>query len=262
MNETKDKPVIRTKFTEKDQFHVRPIKEDEQFTFSCYPGVSCFNECCHDIDVILTPFDIVRMKNRLGIRSDEFLARYVLLQKFKDTDLPLAKLNMIEGNKCPFVRPEGCSVYENRPVVCRNYPMGIATQNPIEGESDDPYFIIEEDMCKGHFEQKKWTIPQWKNNQGASDLDELNKPWLEMVARLKSLTLKDDQDQKINIFIMVSYDLDAFRSFVFNSSFLTRFNVDDDTIARIESDDEKLLKFGFEWLRFVLFAEGSMKPAG
>jgi len=69
-----------------------------------------------------------------------------------------------------------------------------------------------------------------------------------------------DQDQKMNIFIMVSYDLDAFRSFVFNSSFLTRFEISTNVVNKIKSEDEELLKFGFDWLKFALFAEGPIHP--
>jgi hypothetical protein len=59
---------------------------------------------------------------------------------------------------------------------------------------------------------------------------------------------------------MVSYDLDSFRSFVFNSSFLTRFDINHEIVNKIESNDEELLKFGFDWLKFALFAEGPIHP--
>jgi hypothetical protein len=123
-----------------------------------------------------------------------------------------------------------------------------------------PILLLKKKMCKGHFEKEKWTITEYKNNQGAAELDQQNQPWLEIVARLKSLKISSDQDQKMNVFIMVSYDLDSFRSFVFNSSFLTRFDINQETVNKIESNDEELLKFGFDWLKFVLFAEGPIHP--
>ncbi|HKJ01944.1 MAG TPA: hypothetical protein VJ997_05800, partial [Longimicrobiales bacterium] len=51
---------------------------DDPFNFACHPGVSCFNCCCHDVNVFLTPYDVMRLKNRLGIKSGEFLDRYTL----------------------------------------------------------------------------------------------------------------------------------------------------------------------------------------
>jgi hypothetical protein len=163
-------------------------------------------------------------------------------------------------NACVFLNDKGCSIYENRPTVCRNYPTGLATQNPQEGQGSHPYFIIEEEMCKGHAEKKRWTIAEWKDNQGSTELDELNKSWLEIVARLKSLTIKDDQDQKMNTFVLVSFDQDTFRDFVFKSSFLKRFEVSQSTAELIRVDDEELLKFGIKWLEYALFAEGPVRP--
>ncbi len=244
----------------KEEFHLRPIADDGTFKFSCHPGISCFNRCCREIDVLLTPFDVLRMKQKLGIRSDEFLKKYTELQNYKDSEMPLLKLKMVDGKRCSFLSESGCMVYDSRPVVCRNYPTGLATQNPLEGHSSNPYFVIEEDMCKGHFEGQEWTISEWKKNQGAIELDELNKPWLQIVARLKSLTLKNDKDQKMNIFIMTSFDLDTFRSFVFDSSFLSRFEISKDMAEKIKDDEDELLNFGFKWLEYALFAEGPIRP--
>jgi len=246
----------------KKEFDLKPIAEDVKFAFECHPGVSCFNECCHDIDVILTPFDVLRMKNRLGIKSDEFLKKYTQLQTVKDSDIPLLKLRIKDetNNKCVFLEEAGCSIYDSRPSVCRNYPTGLATQDPKAGQGAHPYFIIDETICKGHDEKKLWTISEWKENQGVVDLDEQNKPWLEIVARLKSLRLKDDKDQKMNIFIMVSFDIDTFKNFVFASSFLSRFEISNDTADKLKADEEELLRFGFKWLNFALFGEGPIRP--
>ncbi len=260
MKEVDDKVIL----DQNDQLNLRPIFENEKFNFSCHPGVSCFNECCHEIDVILTPSDVLGMKNQLGVTSDEFLSKYTHLQKLKDTDIPLVKLKMQEEDDkrdhCVFLTETGCLIYNNRPAVCRNYPTGIATQNPKEGESNNPYFIVNEDMCKGHFEKKEWTIEEYKKDQGVTELDELNKPWLEIVAKLKTFSLKDDKDQKMNIFLMVCFDLDVFRKMVFESSFLARFDIDQTITQVIEKKEEKLLEFGLKWLHFALFNEGPIKP--
>jgi hypothetical protein len=65
--------------------------------------------------------------------------------------------------------------------------------------------------------------------------------------------------EKMEIFYMAAYDLDSFRNFVFNSSFLRRFEVDEDLLARIREDDEQLLRFAFQWLKFALFGEPTLK---
>jgi hypothetical protein len=55
------------------------------------------------------------------------------------------------------------------------------------------------------------------------------------------------------------YDLDTFREFVFESSFLERFELDDRLIEDIKTNDVALLKFAFLWLRFALFKEPVVK---
>ena len=247
-----------------ERLSLKSISESEKFSFSCYPGISCFNQCCREIDVVLTPFDVLYMKKQLGITSDRFLAEYTLLQKLKGTDVPLVKLKMKdeEGEKdhCMFLSEDGCRIYSSRPAVCRSYPTGVATQDPGKGDGTNPFFIIEEEMCAGHFEKKEWRVEEWKKDQGVLKLDALNKPWLEIVAKLKNLSLKDDKDQKMNTFLMTCFDLDTFRRMVFNSSFLKRFEIDTEAIQRIENSEKALLQLGFQWLHFILFGEGPIKP--
>ena len=64
--------------------------------------------------------------------------------------------------------------------------------------------------------------------------------------------------QKIEMFFMVCYNIDAFKDFVFKSSFLDRFEVEQETLDQIKDDDVALLRFGYRWLRFALFGEKTM----
>ena len=59
---------------------------------------------------------------------------------------------------------------------------------------------------------------------------------------------------------MASYDLDTFRQFVFESTFLERFDVDEKTVESFRSDEKDLFTFGMEWLQFALFNEGTIRP--
>ncbi len=58
-----------------------------------------------------------------------------------------------------------------------------------------------------------------------------------------------------DMFLMGFYDPDRFREFVFKSSFLKKFHVDDDILEKIREDDIALLYFASQWLRFVLFGK-------
>ncbi len=66
-------------------------------------------------------------------------------------------------------------------------------------------------------------------------------------------------EQTKKMFFLVSYNIDKFKAFVFESSFLDRYDIDAETIEKIKADDIALLKFGLKWLKDVLFKEGSYK---
>ena len=42
------------------------------------PGIACFNACCKNTDIALTPYDIVRLKRRFKLDSKEFVAEYTV----------------------------------------------------------------------------------------------------------------------------------------------------------------------------------------
>ncbi|MBW2564500.1 MAG: hypothetical protein JRE29_10800 [Deltaproteobacteria bacterium] len=54
---------------------------------------------------------------------------------------------------------------------------------------------------------------------------------------------------------MVSYNIDKFREFVFESSFLKRFDIDEKTLEKIKNDEIELLQFGVNWLKGILFKQ-------
>ena len=42
------------------------LSEGDTFKFSCHKGIKCFTACCSDTNIILGPYDIHRLKKRLG----------------------------------------------------------------------------------------------------------------------------------------------------------------------------------------------------
>ncbi|MEA3546167.1 MAG: YkgJ family cysteine cluster protein, partial [Thermodesulfobacteriota bacterium] len=113
---------------EKNPSNILPVKYtlDSKIKFRCHPGVSCFTACCGNIDIILTPFDILRLRKHLNVNADEFLIRFTTPTYIQKTDLPGVKINLDEDGRCPFVTPEGCTIYSERPSACRYYPVGMA----------------------------------------------------------------------------------------------------------------------------------------
>lgn len=249
---------------------LEPIRLGPQskFVFRCHPGVSCFTQCCRGINIILTPYDIIRLKQRLQLSSEQFLAMYTEPQLLEKTDLPVITLKMVgddttdsEKKACPFVRPSGCLVYADRPTACRYYPLGMATLSYKESPDDQGfYFFVNEPHCLGFKEERVWTVGEWRHDQGVDAYDRVNREWTELVIRKRSFSpaMKLTAQSK-RMFFLVSYNLDQFREFVFESTFLKRYDVDAETVERIRQDDLALLDFGLKWLKWAFFKLGDVK---
>ena len=238
------------------------LTEDDTFKFACKPGVPCFNECCGDVNIFMTPYDILRMKNRLEITSQEFLDKYTISPIDKNQNYPVILLKMQDDEKktCPFVASEGCIIYDDRPWACRYYPLGLAS--PKEGESDEEqefYFILREDICKGFEEGKDWRISEWKADQGLQKYDEFGRLFKEITIHDYFCRGKQLDPPRMELFHMACYNLDTFRRFIKDTTFLNRFELEPELVKKIVEDEEELLRFGFRWLKFALFAEKTIE---
>ena len=236
---------------------------DSKLKFRCHPDVSCFTACCGNIDIILTPYDIFRIRKVLNLPAQEFLLRFTTPTFLEKTDMPGVKIHLDENGRCPFVTDEGCTIYEQRPTTCRYYPVGMSYFHGAGQENsiaEEFYFLVNEEHCKGHEENNVQTIREWRTDQGIDESDEMNKDWMELVMRRKSFgqqaTLSEPAQK---MFFMVSTDLDQFRNFVFNSSFLDTYEIDDATLKLIKEDDIALLKFSDKYLASSLFGTNDLK---
>ena len=249
-------PGITGKNTNPSNIMPQKLSLDSPLRFRCHPGVSCFTACCHDIRIILTPYDILCLKKRLNLPADEFITRYTEPTWLEKTDMPGLMLKL-EGEKraCPFVTPQGCTVYSDRPSACRYYPVGMADFHEGGGEGGEQFFfLVKEPHCKGHEEPKDWTIGEWRADQGVDVRDEMNREWLRLVMRRKSFGHQATLSEAARrMFFMASTDLDAFRRFVFESSFLDTYEVDAETRERIKTDEVALMLFAFKYLGSSLF---------
>ena len=90
--------------------------------------------------------------------------------------------------------------------------------------------------------------------------DDMNKEWLRLVMRRKSYghqaTLSDLAKR---MFFMASTDLASFRRFIFESSFLETYEVDEETLKKIKEDDVELMHFSFVYLAATLFGAQVLK---
>ena len=226
--------------------------------FRCHKDIRCFTRCCADLNLVLTPYDIVRIKSRLDMSSDDFLTKNTDTTMDRHPRFPMVKLvmNRDEKRRCPFVSSDGCAIYEDRPLACRIYPLGRAATNPdARGDTREKFFIVDEKHCMGFQEEREWTVEEWLKNEGVDEYNTMNDQWLEIVTSQKNLGPEKDTQRKIQMFFMASYNLDKFRDFVFKSKFFDRFEVEPQLKDKLVSDDVELMKFAFDWLKFSLFGE-------
>lgn len=239
---------------------------DDRFTFSCHRQIRCFNKCCADVNIFLTPYDVLRLKKNLGLTSEEFLERYTIVPIDRNQKYPVVMLEMVDSDekRCPFVSDtEGCTVYDDRPWACRMYPVGLASPKDGDVSENEFYFLMEESHCEGFGEDKEWTIREWIENQGIQPYNEMGDRFKEVAMHEFFQQDKELDPKKLELFFLVCYNLDAFRRFVFESRFLEMFEVEKDVQERIREDDAELLTFGLEWLKFSLFGQQTMtiKPS-
>ena len=145
-----------------DQALMQPIL-DRRFRFACHRDMSCFTRCCANLNLVLTPYDVLRLKNRLHLSSAVFLDRYADSYVDEKYGVPVVKLKMNtdEARQCPFVSPEGCVVYEDRPSACRLYPLGRAASKIHEEQpAGEYYFMVKESHCLGFNEKREWTVQE------------------------------------------------------------------------------------------------------
>jgi hypothetical protein len=240
---------------------IQPVKLslDNTIQFRCHPDIACFNRCCQYIDIQLTPYDILRLKQRLGMTSTEFLAQYTLPFEIDNQGMPGVRLRTLEDSTaCPFVTQAGCSVYEDRPTACRYYALGLLSMRPQGSPTDEnAYFLIKEEHCLGHQEPRTLTIREYRQEQGVELYDDLNREWRQIILKRRSSGPAVGQPslRSYQFFFLGSYNLDGFREFVLSDKFSDVYELEAETFESLKTDEVALMQFGFRLLKQVLFGE-------
>jgi Fe-S-cluster containining protein len=201
----------------------------------------------------------------MGMSSEEFLIAYTYIHIDEKTSHPFIflRMNEDEGRKCPFVSEEGCKIYSDRPANCRYYPVGQASLKKRDEAIDmviteEFYFFVKEGHCLGFEEDAEWTIKDWRDDQGVDVYDDMNRGWKEILFR-RNLPGHKLDDRKQKAFYMACYDMDRFRRFIFESKFLDAFDVDEQKMEKIKNDEIELMKFGFDYTKYILMMEETLK---
>lgn len=235
---------------------------DSEFLFDCHPGVECFTVCCVNVDMTLYPYDVIRLKNSLGIDSEEFMRNHTYLVKSENPFFPSVKLKLSEDKKsCPFLSESGCQVYNDRPSACRTYPLERAVDRQSDrGVQQEFYFMTDHSYCKGHNEDKSHTVKSWIRNQRLLDYNSMNALWSELDTLFRTNPWRGEGvgGEKQQLAFMVCYNIDGFRRFCVQHQLIKQFKLEKGFKKRLSSDDSELFKFGVEWIKLILGARSEL----
>jgi uncharacterized protein len=234
--------------------HVSRLDRERKFSFDCGPGVECFNVCCRQLDLALSPYDVLRLRKALEISSAEFLDRYTIVELAEGEAFPQVYLAMVDDGQasCPFVTDAGCSVYADRPGACRAYPVGRAAFLNDQGRPDDFYVLLTEPHCCGFAEDTERTVNTWVNDQDLEKYNRLNDLMLKITHHPKVRNGFRPDRQQMNRFMELLYDLDGFRRSLDTAPVLTNCTAKgNNELAGL--DDEALLRTVVHQLCYELF---------
>jgi len=231
------------------------IDDSDTFSFECHPEVSCFNKCCRNLNLFLYPHDIIMLKTKLSISSSEFIDRYTdsILREGCFFPQLLLKMSDNEECTCPFLTSEGCGVYGSRPDSCRNFPLEHGVYYDEDGNVNEKIHLFRPpEFCMGRLEKREHSLVSWAEDQNALFTNSMTEAWGDFLKYFYADPWAGEGSycNRAKMAFMAIYNIDDFKKFVFDSSFLKRYKVKKSIQQQIRRDDVALLKFAYKWVLF------------
>lgn len=232
------------------------MNPEEQLAFECSPDLPCFNLCCSDLILRLTPYDILRLAFALGCSPWEIIERYCDFGWDRVTGFPRARLLMLEGpgRPCPFVGEKGCAVYPHRPGACRAFPLGRGARLGKAGVSVC-YYWVESGICQGIGLGSARTPDQWLASQGLAPYNASNDKLMRLLSMINAGGKPVDADLQ-ELVCLALFDPAGFRDLL-KGGLLEKFELEaqegkrlfEATLAGAESS----LSLAMDWLELLIF---------
>jgi Fe-S-cluster containining protein len=88
----------------------------QETTDAVWSQIDCTRcaQCCRTLQVVVDHQDAARLAKRLNMSASEFKRRYMKFDEHKE--------GYFAASPCPFLKENACSVYEDRPKACRDFP--------------------------------------------------------------------------------------------------------------------------------------------
>jgi Predicted Fe-S-cluster oxidoreductase len=239
--------------------HFQPASADQELIFACHPGISCFTQCCRELDLALTPYDVLRLKRRLQLSSGQFLDQYVIVEWDEEQTVPTCYLTMVDDGRasCVFVGQQGCSVYDDRPGSCRAYPVGRGAARSSNGFPVESLVLLNESHCLGFTGTSgQTTVRAYLRDQDLETYNRFNDALLPVVqhAAIQTGVFRPSRLQ-LDQYMLALYDLDGFRQEMASGRVALQRPLNSAQLAGLAGDDEQLFLLGIRWLLQEWFGE-------
>lgn len=224
------------------------LNRDSTFAFACHANLPCFTQCCRDVNIYLTPYDILNLRRALGISSAEVLEKYTRAFLAGPAQIPFVQLLMNpETLYCSLVTEDGCSVYENRPWACRMYPLDLADR------AGEYRTVVGKERCLGLREAATCNIDEWLSRQG------IDAAYSEMDTAFQAVLPPDVQPgsrlaDSLRRLLPLAYNIDRFAAMIQEETFQSFYGMDEDVVREALEDDKALLRLAFDYIRAELEA--------
>lgn len=237
--------------------NVTRICGNKRFSFKCHSKLPCYTECCRELELALTPYDVLCLRKELGLSSADFIEHYAVVEQDAAGGFPKVYLGMVDDGRasCPFISSGGCKVYQVRPGACRAYPVGRGATVAGNGEVHEIHVLVREEHCHGFTEPHSHNVYEWYENQGLIEYNRINDELLTLLQHEKVHNGIRLTQEQIDYFMLILYKLDEFRKAVEVPGVLPGLNLDEKERTEILADDISLLSFGIHLLKEILFTE-------
>lgn len=235
--------------------HIQQINGTDSFAFSCHKEVKCFTDCCRMLELALTPYDVLRLRQATGLTSGQLLDHYVIIEQDPGEPFPRFYLTMIDDGRasCVFVTDQGCSVYEHRPAACRAYPLGRAVMMNENGSIAEHFVLLREDHCLGFQEPKKQTALQYSEGQELLTYNRFNDAVAAIYQHDSIRKGFIPTSKQIDLFTLALYNIDSFKEMLLSGELVSPTALTPKEKSHLMSDDEALLLFAINWIVQQIF---------
>jgi Fe-S-cluster containining protein len=207
--------------------NIKLLGLDDTIPFDCKGCGKC---CKGRTDLILTPYDVFRIARYLGRTNEEILKSYCHVYEGPSSRLPIVRATpRPPDNSCPFLHNKKCIVHEDKPVVCRVFPL--ARMSTLDGKRG--YYLDEVPKCG--CPGRVTVIRDWVGNVASEECDLAWQAWTETMTRLMDV-MRNEINRKA-----ISANYEAIHGAMFSLLYL-EYDIKADFPEQFGKNSDVLLK--------------------